>query len=318
MLRAFACSLLALTGIAVAAPSANPPPEKIKPGVRISYVRVGGFTAEPARARVRRAFDRGLRFHFQDKRWRAVPRELGATTSAGDAVSRALRAQPGRRLKLRVKINRKRLHAYVAELDRKLSQPAQDAQAIGLTNDLRPIISDGRPGLRVDRPRMAARIVRALRQGSRKPVALAVDWVQPKVTKANFGPVIVIKRDSHALVLYNGTSYWRSFPVATGQAAYPTPTGQWSIITMDENPWWIPPPNSDWAAGAEPIPPGPGNPLGTRWMGLSAPGVGIHATPDSASVGYSASHGCIRMYVSDAEWLFGQVHVGTPVFIVAA
>ena len=50
---------------------------------------------------------------------------------------------------------------------------------------------------------------------------------------------------------------------------------------------------------------------------LSSPGVGIHGTPDSASIGYSVSHGCIRMRISDAEWLFNQVDIGTPVYIVA-
>ena len=65
-------------------------------------------------------------------------------------------------------------------------------------------------------------------------------------------------------------------------------------------------------------PPGPGNPLGTRWMGISSPGVGIHGTPDSASLGYSASHGCIRMAIPQAEWLFDHVAVGTPVYIVAS
>jgi lipoprotein-anchoring transpeptidase ErfK/SrfK len=53
-------------------------------------------------------------------------------------------------------------------------------------------------------------------------------------------------------------------------------------------------------------------------MGLSAPGVGIHGTPDAASIGYSASHGCIRMLIADAEWLFGHVRIGTPVFVVPA
>jgi lipoprotein-anchoring transpeptidase ErfK/SrfK len=50
-------------------------------------------------------------------------------------------------------------------------------------------------------------------------------------------------------------------------------------------------------------------------MGLSAPGVGIHGTPDDASIGYSASHGCIRMHIPDAEWLFHHVQIGTPVVI---
>ena len=87
--------------------------------------------------------------------------------------------------------------------------------------------------------------------------------------------------------------------------------GRFEIIEKQLNPWWYPP-NSAWAAGEKPVPPGPGNPLGTRWMGLSAPGVGLHGTPDAASVGYSASHGCIRMRIPDAEWLFVHVRVGTP------
>ena len=87
------------------------------------------------------------------------------------------------------------------------------------------------------------------------------------------------------------------------------------IVDKQENPWWTPP-TSSWAQGLKPVPPGPGNPLGTRWMGLAAPGVGIHGTPDDASIGYSGSHGCIRMHIPDAEWLFEHVGVGTPVVIL--
>ena len=85
---------------------------------------------------------------------------------------------------------------------------------------------------------------------------------------------------------------------------------------MWKNPWWYPPTYDSWAQGLQPVPPGPNNPLGTRWMGLSAPGVGIHGTDEPGSIGYSASHGCIRMQVPDAEWLFDHVAVGTTVFIV--
>jgi lipoprotein-anchoring transpeptidase ErfK/SrfK len=141
--------------------------------------------------------------------------------------------------------------------------------------------------------------------------------VAPTVTRSNFGAVVVIYRGSNALHLYRGDRPWRTIPVATGQAIYPTPTGSFSVVDKQRNPWWRPP-NSDWAKGLKPIPPGPGNPLGTRWMGISAPGVGMHGTPDAASIGYSASHGCIRMQIPDAEWLFDHVRIGTPVFIVNA
>src|SRR6266508_4112023 len=127
----------------------------------------------------------------------------------------------------------------------------------------------------------------------------------------------VVRRGANELRYYRGAKLVRSFGVATGQAVYPTPTGTFSVVDMQYNPWWRPP-DSPWAEGLKPIPPGPGNPLGTRWMGLSAAGVGIHGTPDDASIGYSASHGCIRMHIPDAEWLFHHVHIGTPVVITDA
>jgi L,D-transpeptidase ErfK/SrfK len=127
----------------------------------------------------------------------------------------------------------------------------------------------------------------------------------------------VIQRGSNELTLYDGAKVVRQFRVATGQSAYPTPLGRFQIVVKWRNPWWYPP-ASPWAQGESPIPPGPNNPLGTRWMGLSAPGVGIHGTNNPASIGYSLSHGCIRMLVSQAEWLFNHVDIGTPVFIVSA
>jgi len=139
--------------------------------------------------------------------------------------------------------------------------------------------------------------------------------VRPAVTRANFGPVIVIHRNSHRLYLYRGVRLVRALTVSTGRRISPTPLGRFRIVTKARRPWWYPP-ASAWANRAQPIPPGPGNPLGTRWMGISAPEVGIHGTPDAASVGYSRSHGCVRMYRREAEWLFRRVRIGTPVIIV--
>jgi L,D-transpeptidase ErfK/SrfK len=157
----------------------------------------------------------------------------------------------------------------------------------------------------------------ALTTHDRTPIRLTFEALKPKVTRASLGDVIVIRRGSNRLYFYDGMKLVRRFGVATGLAQYPTPLGNFHIIVKWRNPWWYPP-ASDWAADAEPIPPGPGNPLGTRWMGINAPAVGIHGTPDPASIGYSASHGCIRMLISDAEWLFDRVDIGTPVFIVAS
>jgi lipoprotein-anchoring transpeptidase ErfK/SrfK len=160
-------------------------------------------------------------------------------------------------------------------------------------------------------------IVGALVANRKGPLTLRTKAIPSAVGRRTFGPVIVIRRGSNRLFLYNGTRFLRSFGVATGQSIYPTPLGRFRIVVKWRDPWWYPP-DSDWARGQSPIPPGPGNPLGTRWMGLSAAGVGIHGTPDAASIGYSVSHGCIRMRIPDAEWLFLHVHIGTTVFIVGA
>jgi len=63
------------------------------------------------------------------------------------------------------------------------------------------------------------------------------------------------------------------------------------------------------------IAPGPGNPLGTRAIYLNAPGIRIHGTYSSSSIGTYASHGCIRMYIADSEELFDLVDTGTRVII---
>ena len=106
----------------------------------------------------------------------------------------------------------------------------------------------------------------------------------------------------------------KKYPIACGSPYYPTPAGDYFVKEKVYYPAWIPPP-SPWAKGAKPIPPGPGNPLGTRWIGLNAQIVGIHGTSSPWSIGSASSHGCIRMYIPDVEELFELVSVGTPVTI---
>jgi peptidoglycan hydrolase-like protein with peptidoglycan-binding domain len=114
-------------------------------------------------------------------------------------------------------------------------------------------------------------------------------------------------------LIRDGTSVFHA-PIAIGMPAHPTPTGTYEVIVKIKNPTWVPP-NSPWAAGLEPIPPGVSNPLGSRWIGTSAPNIGFHATPADYSVGHAASHGCMRMHRADVERLYDLVRVGTPVDI---
>jgi lipoprotein-anchoring transpeptidase ErfK/SrfK len=300
--------------LGVAAPVASPPPVVISAGVTVSGVAVGGLTSEPARARLRAASAQPLVLRRADETWSVTPARLGARFAVDEAVTRALVAGPRGRLELPARASRPAVRRYVARLGRELDRRPINSSLVGLV-DGRPSITAARPGYAVARRAMERAILRALETNSRRPIRVVGRHLSPKVTRASFGPVIVIDRGSNSLRLYSGMQPWRSFRVATGTARYPTPAGHFRIVDMQRHPWWYPPP-SDWARGLKPVPPGPGNPLGTRWMGLSADAVGIHGTPDAASVGYSASHGCIRMYLHEASWLFDHVRVGTPVLIV--
>lgn len=306
---------VAAIAVFAAAPSAEHPAVPIPHGVTVDGVRIGRLTSEPARTRLRAAFDRPLRFVFRGQHWTARPSRFSASSDVEDAITRAFQAQAGAQLSLGVSSSRTQVTSYVRYLDHRFSREPVSSEVRGVNGGLRPSITPGKPGLRVDRATMTAGIANALRYGVRPPIVLATKLVAPKVTPSSIGPVIVISRRANRLYLYNGANLIRTFGVATGRAQYPTPAGQFSIVDMQRNPWWRPP-ASDWAKGLKPIPPGPGNPLGTRWMGTSASGVGIHGTPDAASIGYSASHGCIRMQIPQAEWLFEHIRTGTPVVIV--
>jgi hypothetical protein len=292
-----------------------PLPASVAEGVTIAGVAVGGMTAEQVRATLRAFFARHLRVKFHHRVRDPRPARLGATPHVRQAVVEALAAAPAQAVRLRVSIDLGMLRRYVAGLVRAWSRPAVDSTV--RLRLLRPVVTRAHRGYRI-RPRATRRLVRhALRTHERGPVRAAFRVLRPRVTQRNFGPVVVVRRGSHRLYLYKSMRYRASFSVAVGMPQYPTPLGRFYIAVKQRNPWWYPP-SSSWAAGASPIPPGPGNPLGTRWMGLSWGGIGIHGTPDSASIGYSASHGCIRMRISEAEWLFERVRIGTPVFIVSA
>lgn len=317
MVHRILATILVASAFGAAVPAAGVPLPQIPRGVTVGGVAVGGLTFEPARAKVEARFDEPIRVFHNDKVWHASPASLGANATIQDAIVRAVHAKRGQKLQLRVDVDRAAIRSFVARLDRKYHRPAVDAKLVGLSN-LAPSFTEAKPGQQVARKTLVRQIVQALRSTWRgAQIALPLEPIQPKLTSAKYGPIVVIRRGSKQLSLYNGPSLVRTFGVATGQSKYPTPLGTFEIVSMQRNPWWLPP-DSDWAKDAKPIPPGPGNPLGTRWMGLTAPGVGIHGTPDAASIGYSASHGCIRMKIPDAESLFTSVDTGTPVFIVSA
>lgn len=291
-----------------------PRPSTIPAGVTIAGdVFVGGLSPAQATEAVKQHFARPLTLRFGKVTLRATPKQLGASAYVGEAVKRARMVQPGANVPLKVKAPRSSIERYVRALARRFDRAPVDSQ-LRLRNR-RPFVTEERAGRRLRQLALTRDLFRSVKTHAREPIAIRTEAIAPAVTRASVGDVIVIRRGANKLDLYDGMKLRRTFDVATGLPQYPTPLGSFRIVVKWRNPWWYPP-ASEWARDAKPIPPGPGNPLGTRWMGLSAPLIGIHGTPDAASIGYSASHGCIRMRVPEAEWLFEQVEVGTPVYIL--
>jgi len=121
------------------------------------------------------------------------------------------------------------------------------------------------------------------------------------------GDRIVVSIADRKLVLMDGDRAVKIYDVAVGKASTPSPEGEFRIVNRIPNPAWYAP--------GKVVAPGKGNPLGTRWMGLSAKGYGIHGTNAPKSIGKAASHGCIRMRAVDLEELFDLVSIGVVVEI---
>ena len=116
---------------------------------------------------------------------------------------------------------------------------------------------------------------------------------------------VVVSIPDHKLAVVESGRIIRIFSTAVGATRTPSPSGSFRIIQRIPYPTWY--------TKGKIVPPGKSNPLGTRWLGLSAKGYGIHGTNNPASIGHNASHGCIRMRNQDVEQLFEMVAVGDAV-----
>jgi lipoprotein-anchoring transpeptidase ErfK/SrfK len=116
---------------------------------------------------------------------------------------------------------------------------------------------------------------------------------------------IVVSIPDRKLALMEGDRVVRVFDTAVGAARTPSPSGSYNIVARVTDPTWY--------THGRIVPPGKANPLGTRWLGLSLKGYGIHGTNNPASIGHNASHGCIRMRNRDVEELFEMVSLGDAV-----
>ena len=120
--------------------------------------------------------------------------------------------------------------------------------------------------------------------------------------------VIVVSLEDRKLALVEDGQVKKVYAVAVGKPSTPSPSGTFTIERRVANPTY----HHD----GKTVLPGPGNPVGTRWMGLSIHGYGIHGTNLPNSIGNAASHGCIRMSRADLEEFYDMVAVGDTVELI--
>jgi len=138
------------------------------------------------------------------------------------------------------------------------------------------------------------------------------------IVPASWDKGIAINIPQRMLFYFNQPGPIRAFPVALGRPDWQTPIGPFTIVSKRENPEWNVPQSiqeemrREGKAVTTCVPPGPDNPLGAYWFGLSIPGYGIHSTIAPASIYQFRTHGCIRLHPDDMAEVFPQVKPMTP------
>jgi lipoprotein-anchoring transpeptidase ErfK/SrfK len=308
--------------------------DRILPGVTLAGVDVSGMTrAEAIRVVEERADLRltdDLEVRAAGVTWTVTPVALGMTADVGAAVDRAFSLademdllsrlyhrvmdEPVERdYQLVFSNDQTAVRAFVEQAYDEVAIPAVDAQFDLVEGELVTRRSEAGRELKVELA--AQRILRALERQV-DDIEIPVKEVTPEVTTASLGQTIVVDVSDNTLQLYEGLKVVKEYRVATGTASFPTPVGTFEIIDKRENPTWYNPDPEGWGADLPlSIGPGPGNPLGTRAMYLNAPGIRIHGTWSSSSIGTAASHGCIRMHIADSEELYPLVEMGARVIV---
>ena len=309
---------------------------RILPGVTIAGVDVGGMTRKQALGAVKQTvadtLARQVEVRAAGESWPITLDDLGTTSDFREVVDLALAVngeftwmeRSFRRL-LDRPLDRAYEISYTYNEGRisRFVQTVADQVQVSPTNAAVDFV-DGQLVLRRPENGKELRVQHAqeslMEALATQEAAVRFDMrtLEPNISTKELGYTLVIRLSELKLYLYKGLDLVTTYPVAAGQPAYPTPTGEWTVINKAENPTWVNPAPDGWGADMPAtIAGGPGNPLGTRALYLDAPGIRIHGTYDSGSIGTFASHGCVRMLISDVEELYEIVPIGTPAHIVS-
>ena len=302
-------------------------------GAFIQGVDIGGLRFDEAVARVREKVEAPLHrsvkvtvdtFEVETSPWdlgyrvdvpAAVRKAMGPRRS-GNVLSRVSSELFGSGgapfLELRPSWGPGRLDAVLAEAGKVVGTAPKDADIDVSTGWVKMV--PGKAGKEIDVEASKRALMDGVTLGD-ATVRLVARPLKPP-TDPTLTKVILVRAGENKLYLYENGQIVKSWPVATGAPGFLTPEGVWRITHKILNPSWHNP-GSAWARGLPAvIGPGPNNPLGTKALRLDAPAILIHATANRASIGFSESHGCIRMTEENEAELFSMVGVGTRVAIV--
>jgi lipoprotein-anchoring transpeptidase ErfK/SrfK len=329
--------IVALAALAVAPATAgaqSPEEPRIPPGAKAGGQDVGNLTLTEAAAKLDTVFSAGFardlqirvaghRFVVRTKDVRFTFDALKTARRANIAAQAAPKAPDGSvavDVPLATALDAKRLAARTAAIDAASTKPARDATVRITLRHMR--VRKARAGASLDAKRLRRAIAATLANPAGPRILRVKRLVlQPKVLgrdlkRGRYATIITVQQSTFRLRLFKRLKFVKSYGVAVGQPAYPTPKGLFSIANKAVNPTWNVP-DSPWAGALrnESVAGGSAaNPLKARWMGI-VNGVGIHGTAEDASIGSRASHGCIRMHVWDVIDLYPRVPLGTPVLI---
>ncbi|MBB4664606.1 L,D-transpeptidase family protein [Conexibacter arvalis] len=313
--------------------------DTIADGVEVGGVELGGLKAEEARAKLAAELRAPLRERvvvtFERRRFPLSPRRAGVEVDYDAMVEEALArsregtifTRLGRGLtggtvdadvQPEVAFDRRAVDRFVARVAARLDRSPKDATVAFAGSSLGAV--EGHDGITLQRRRLRRAVGRALRSvDGDRTVPARVRRVAPKVTTAQlakrYPTVITVDRAAFRLHLWKNLRLEKSYSIAIGQVGLDTPAGLYEIQNKAVDPAWSVP-NSAWAGdlAGQVIPPGPSNPIKSRWMGIYD-GAGIHGTDAVYSLGTAASHGCVRMAIPDVIELYDRTPVGAPIYI---
>jgi lipoprotein-anchoring transpeptidase ErfK/SrfK len=320
----------ALSILLAPAANAQSPEPVIRPGVTVAGLDVGGQTLSQAAGSIDRAYRhqlvrRNVSARVGGRAYSLKTRKVAFVFDASKSARRAYIAGNNTPAPRPVDVlpwtsyDKKKLAAFVARVDRSARIAPRDA-TVRITLQ-RMIKRSSKSGREMNDKGLSKALARSLTdplapRQIRPKRAVVRAKVRTKDLRNRYGTVVTISQSSFRLRVFKRLKFVKSYGVAVGLSAYPTPRGLFSIANKAVNPPWTAP-DSPWAGAYrnETVAGGSAeNPLKARWMGI-VNGVGIHGTGDPGSIGSRASHGCIRMTEPDVIDLYPRVPVGTPVLI---